>query len=83
MTRHEYSEGGLPCPEVRRQILRRAGNVLNEARDLLTRLDRGEILPGDIQCPGPGTKEEHRPATSKLTDVRSIPAYGSDQSLAV
>ena len=83
MARHEYSEGGLPCPEARRQILRRAGNVLNEARDLLTRLDRMDILPEDVQRVGSALKEAHRPVISKLNDAKPIPASGPDQSLAV
>jgi hypothetical protein len=39
MAREDCSERGLPSPEVRRQILTHAGTVLNEARDLITRLD--------------------------------------------
>ena len=42
MAREESSERGLPSAEVRRQILDRAGIILNEARDLLARLDRHE-----------------------------------------
>ena len=42
MAREDYSEGGLPSPEVRRQILQHAGNVLNQARDLVSRLDLHE-----------------------------------------
>ena len=42
MARKAFSEQGLPSPEVRQQILQRAGMVLDEARDLMARLDRQE-----------------------------------------
>src|SRR5262245_36514570 len=42
MAREDCSERGLPSPEVRRQILKHAGTVLNEARDLVSRLDLHE-----------------------------------------
>jgi hypothetical protein len=42
MAREECSERGLPSPEVRRQILKHAGTILNEARDLVNRLDLHE-----------------------------------------
>jgi hypothetical protein len=38
----EVSERGLPSAEERRQILQRAGMILEEARDLMDRLDRHE-----------------------------------------
>jgi hypothetical protein len=42
MARKAFSGQGLPSPEVRRQILERAGTILDEARDLMARLDRQE-----------------------------------------
>jgi len=42
MAREDYSGRELPSPEVRRQILQHAGNVLNQARDLVSRLDLHE-----------------------------------------
>lgn len=42
MAREDPSERGLPSPEVRRQILEHAGVVLDEARDLVNRLDLHE-----------------------------------------
>ena len=40
MAREDFSERELPSAEVRRQILQRAGTVLDHARDLVARLDR-------------------------------------------
>ena len=42
MAREDFSERGLPSAEVRRQILQRAGTILDEARDLVARLDQYE-----------------------------------------
>jgi hypothetical protein len=42
MAREDFSERGLPSAEVRRQILQRAGTILDEARDLMALLDRYE-----------------------------------------
>ena len=42
MAREDCSERGLPSPEVRRQILQHAGIILDEARDLVSRLDLHE-----------------------------------------
>lgn len=42
MAREDNSERGLPSIEERRQILRQAGMILDEARDLMARLDQHE-----------------------------------------
>ena len=43
MAREDCSERELPSAEVRRQILQNAGMVLDQARDLLARLDHHEV----------------------------------------
>ena len=49
MAREDCSERGLPSAEVRRQILKRAGTILDEARDLMARLDKCETSsPGTL-----------------------------------
>jgi len=44
MAREDCSERGLPSAEARRQILKRAGTILDEARDLMARLDKYETF---------------------------------------
>ena len=42
MAREDVSKCGLPSPEERRQILQRAGVILDRARDLMALLDLHE-----------------------------------------
>ena len=42
MAREDFSERDLPSVEVRREILQRAGTILDQARDLVAELDRYE-----------------------------------------
>lgn len=69
------SERGLPSPEVRRQILQHAGTILDEARELMERLDRHEtVYPRtacDYRSPLWGITERHR------LGVLSSPVPGS------
>jgi hypothetical protein len=67
MLREDYRERGLPSPEVRRQILQRAGMVLNDARDLMARLERHETTLARTSC-------EHRTIEQLRQRERRIPA---------
>jgi hypothetical protein len=90
MAREDIRERGLPSPEARRQILQRAGIVLNEARDLIARLDRHESAFARTSCEHRAIaqsrqRECRRPADAPfgnsgiMTASRTHPA---DQTLA-
>ena len=67
MAREAFSEHGLPSREVREQILQRAGVILDEARDLVARLDYHETFVFGLQ-------DQHRTAVRPLMDDQiSVP----------
>jgi hypothetical protein len=69
MAREDGSERGLPSAEERRRILQNAGMILDEARDLMARLDVHE-------CSYPRSGREHQQV---LERVRT---YSGRQSLS-
>jgi hypothetical protein len=81
MAREDVSERGLPSVEERRQILQRAGIILNEARDLMARLDVHE-------CSYPRSMREHQEVLERVRGefsrvVINTPALYSEQSTNV
>ena len=92
MAREVTLERGLPSAEVRRQILQRAGVILDEARELMERLDRHETAYPRTACDHRrlllGNETQYRRALGG--SVRPVPGQAqgwrqpvSDHSLAV
>ena len=83
MAREAISERGLPSPEARRQILVHAGMILDEARELMARLDRHETTYPRTACDHRrliwGTSE--RPCLRTLSSP-ARPALGPNQDIA-
>ncbi len=80
MAREISSERGLPSAEVRRQILQRAGVILDEARNLIAQLDRAEEnFPRTVR--GPATVERIRLEHYRILPPTSRGAY-PDRALA-
>jgi hypothetical protein len=81
MAREDVSERGLPSVEERRQILQRAGIILDEARDLVARLDLHE-------CSYPRSMREHQDVLDRVRGqfsrvVINTPALCSEQTTNV
>lgn len=84
MSREAFSDQGLPTPEVRQQILQRAGMILDEARNLMARLDDREshfLRTGSEQLPlVERTKEEHRLGLQSTSISRNLVAAAASNS---
>jgi hypothetical protein len=72
MAREDSSQLALPSAEVRRKILQRAGVILDEARDLVARLDQYEATMAPGETPDERRNQLNRSERNRFDGRRTV-----------